>query len=197
MLLSSCGLPGSGSARVVDDDTVPTRLLDRHSPSSGSTATIGVPERVPVVFWLVDEDRLTPTAAQASCAEPADVVVGRLLGALAAGPTDEARAAGRSTAIPPESVPQLVEIRAGTAVVEVDPETPISADRLPFAVGQIVLSVTSAPGVSSVSLVNDDAPVQQPLPGGALTDEPVSADDYAALVPERYDETGEVGCSVS
>jgi spore germination protein GerM len=119
--------------------------------------------------------------------------VERLLGYLTAGPTDGARAAGRSTALPPESRLSLVGLTAGTAEVEVDPETGISADRLPVAIGQVVLTVTSAPGVSAVALVSDGAPVQVPLPGGALTGEPVTAQDYASLLPDRY-RGQELGC---
>jgi hypothetical protein len=193
VLLCSCGLPGAGSAKRVDDETVPRRLLEPEAPVSAATENSALPGPVPVVFWLVDEDRLTPAAAGASCTGTSEGVVTSLLAQLAAGPTDEARAAGRSTAIPPESVPTLVGIRAGTARVEVEPETSISADRLPAAVGQIVLTVTSAPGVDFVAVVSDDQPVQLPLPGGALTEDPVTAEDYADLVPDRYREPG-VGC---
>lgn len=193
-MLCSCGLPGAGSVKQVDDETVPRRLLAPGAPSSATTESAAAPGLVPVVFWLVDEDMLTPAAAGASCTQPPEVVVTSLLNQLAAGPADEERAAGRSTAIPPGSVPELVDITAGTALVEVDPETSISADRLPAAVGQIVLTVTSAPGVDFVAVVNDDAPAQLPLPGGALTDDPVTAEEYAALVPDRYQGPDDVGC---
>jgi spore germination protein GerM len=193
MLLASCGLPGQGSVRTVDDESVPSGLLESAAPSSDATGPAPVPGRVPVVYWLVDEDRLTPAASEASCAEAPQAVVTRLLEELTIGPTDEARAAGRSTAIPPESAPILVDISAGTARVEVGSETSISADRLPAAVGQIVLTVTSAPGVDSAELVSDGASVQLPLPGGALIEGPVTADDYATLVPARY-QADDVGC---
>ena len=134
VLVPSCGLPGAGSVKQVDDESVPRRLLDP-VPHRRPPRERLVPGPVPVVFWLVDEDRLTPAAAGASCTQTPEVVVTSLLDQLAAGPTDEERAAGRSTAIPPESVPELVDITAGTALVEVDPETSISADRLPGSRG--------------------------------------------------------------
>ena len=193
-LLLSCGLPGGGSVSTVDQDTIPYGLLDSDSPSPGSTDGDDVPGRVSLVFWLVDDDRLDPVPADASCAEPPHELAEHLLHELAAGPTDEDRAEGRSTALPPESMLALVRLKEGTAEVEIDPETAISADRLPAAVGQIVLTVTSAPGVRSVALVNDAVPVQAPLPGGALTDGPVTAADYLALLPDRYQEPLELGC---
>jgi hypothetical protein len=193
-LLSSCGLPGEGSVTTVDDDEVPYRLLESDAPSAAATETSTTPGPVPMVFWLVNDDRLVPSATDASCDQAPEVVVERLLGELAAGPTDEARAAGRSSAIPPESTLALVDITEGTARVEVDAETAINADRLPVAVGQIVLTLTSVAGVRSVVLVSGAGPVQVPLPGGALTEDPVTATDYTVLLPDRIEQLREVGC---
>ena len=197
LLAPSCGLPAGGSVTRVDDDTVPYGLLDSAAAQPGASDDGEVPGPVPVVFWLVANDRLAPEALEApdaTCADEPRAVVELLLGELVAGPTDDARAAGRSTALPPESRLALVAISDGIAEVTVDPETDISADRLPSAIGQIVLTVTSAPGVTAVALVDDGAPVQVPLPDGALTGEPVAADDYAALVPDRY--RSAFGCSL-
>jgi hypothetical protein len=193
-LLSSCGLPGEGSVTTVEDQAVPYHLLDSDGPSSAATGTSTTPGPVPMVFWLVKGDRLVPAATDVSCDQAPEVVVERLLGELAAGPTDEARAAGRSTAIPPESALALVDITQDTVRVMVDPETDISADRLPAAVGQVVLTVTSAAGVRSVVLVSEAGPVQVPLPGGALNEGPVTAADYTVLMPDRYEQPREVGC---
>ncbi len=103
----------------------------------------------------------------------------------AAGPRDDARAAGRSTALPPESTLTLRRVREGVAEieVEVDPETAISADRLPAAVGQVVLTAISTSGVRAVVFVSGGEPVRVPLPGGALVARPVTAADYKELLP--------------
>ncbi len=194
VLVPSCGLPDGGSVTRVDDDEVPYGLLESATAPPG-TRDDEVPGLVPVVFWLGANDRLAPERVVVSCAEGPEAVVAHLLDDLAAGPTEEARAAGRSTALPPESRLALAAVNGDTAEVEVDPHTSISPDRLPGAVGQIVLTVTSAPGIRAVALVHDGAPVQVPLPGGALTGDPVTADDYAALVPDRYREA--VGCPQS
>ncbi len=147
----------------------------------------------PVVFWLVDDEHLTPAAVDVSCAAPPYEVVEHLLRALGAGPDDPARAAGRATAVPPSTPLTLVEVADGVATVAMDPTTPITADRLPLAVGQLALSVTSAPGVDRVLVSIAGEAVQVPLPGGALTARPVSADDYAELVPDRYRDRGKPG----
>ena len=184
LLLASCGLPGDGDVEQVSDDAVPYELLEPVAPSPGGDVDDGGKDATPRVFWLLDDGRLISDTAEPSCGEEPSVVVERVLDELAAGPGDDARAAGRSTAIPPESVLELVRIDDGTAEVMVDPETAISADRLPAAVGQIVLTVTSAPGVRSVVLVSSTEPVPVPLPGGPLAEGPVTAEDYADLLVE-------------
>lgn len=190
---SSCGLPAGGSATRVADDSVPYRLLETTSGAPGATDESEVPEHLPVVFWVDDHDRLVPEASEQLCAEDATPSIRRLLEDLAAGPSYGARSDGRSTTLPPESTLALIAVSGGTAEVEFDPETSISPDRLPIAVGQIVLTVASAPGIDAVTLVSDGAPVQMPLPGGALADGPVTAESYAGLVPDRYQRVA--GCS--
>ena len=190
VLLASCGLPGEGDVERVSDGDVPYDLLESAAASPGGDD--GDPAAAPRVFWLEDDQLVAHTAAT-SCREDPAVVVALVLDELAAGPRDDARAAGLFTAIPPESTLALVEIEGGTATVEVDPETEISPVRLPAAVGQIVLTVTSAPGVESVVIVSDGTTVPVPLPGGALADGPVTADDYADLRPrDRTSQTA--GC---
>jgi hypothetical protein len=197
--LAGCGLPGGGEVQTVEREAVPYRLLDS-GPSSGvGTAEVPVPRLVPVVFWLDAEDRVAPAASEGSCTDAPEELVERLLAELAAGPGEGARAAGRSTALPPETNLEVVEIADGIAQVELSPGAAISADRLPIAVGQVVLSVTSSPEVVRVVFRTSGEAVQVPLPGGALTTRPVSADDYAVLVPDRYrdpDAAGELSASI-
>ena len=197
LLVAGCGLPGDTEVRAVDATTVPYKLLD---PEAQSRPGLNgpVPAGTPVVFWLVHDDRLAPTAVAASCTDPADDVVGRLLGLLAAAPDEAARSAGRSSAIPSSSELDLVGVADGVALVEFDPATSLTADRLPFAMGQLVLTVTSAPGIEAVRVGAAGETVEVPLPGGALTDRPVTADDYATFLPERFLDTGgmstDIGC---
>ena len=82
--------------------------------------------------------------------------------------------------------------------MDLDPVTIADAERLPLAVGQIVLSVTSAPGVDAVRLVTSGQPVDLPLPSGALATRDVTPEDYAALVLERItdgDGLDTIGCA--
>ena len=50
------------------------------------------------------------------------------------------------------------------------------------AVGQIVLTATSLPGVRAVLLTHDGEPLEAPLPSGELTSSPLTAADYEPLL---------------
>ncbi len=193
-LLTACGLPGNGKVTRVDDDEVPYHLLDPPSPSSGATQPPSYPGVTPVVYWLI-EDRLVPEAAGGSCTADASSAVGDLLGQLSLGPPSDVLQSGGGSAVPSDTPLALVGLDDGLAQVEADFGTTIAADRLPTAVGQIVLTVTSAADVSSVVLLSDGRPIQVPLPTGVLTEQAVTADDYAELVPDRFRQPGRAGCA--
>ena len=125
---------------------------------------------------------------------PTEELAERLLNALEEGPSDDVRGTGGSSALPSDPQLGLVAVSGATAEVDLEPETSLSAERLPVAIGQVVLTLTSAPGVDAVVFVTDGGEVQVPLPGGVLTDEPVGAADYADLLPARLRSPGAVGC---
>jgi spore germination protein GerM len=194
LLVAGCGLPGTTEVRAVDATAVPYNLLDPEAQSR--PGQIGpVPVGTPVVFWLVHDDRLAPTAVPVSCSDPVDDVLSQQLALLAAAPDEVARAAGRSSTIPSSSQLELVDVADGVATVEFDPATSLTADRLPLAMGQLVLTVTSAPGIEAVQVSAAGDTVEVPLPDGALTERPVSANDYAILLPERFLGSGRRGLS--
>jgi len=62
------------------------------------------------------------------------------------------------------------------------PESGVSADRLPLAVGQLVLTALSVQGVDRIRLVRDGQLIGAPLPGGQQTTDPLVAADYASLL---------------
>lgn len=190
LVASGCGLPNGGATRVEDED-VPYQLLAPAGRPSESPSPTGT--RRPsgaLVFWVDADDRLVPSEASTSCDDPTDVQVGYLLDLLSSGPTDEVRSEGWSSAWVPPADLSLDAIEGSAAVISVDATTRTSADRLPLAIGQVTLSVTTATDVSEVVFTNEAGePLAVPLPGGALTDAPVRSIDYARLA----DGAGEAG----
>ena len=184
--ISACGLPGERRTRVVDDASVPYELIESdESPARPNTLAPQVPRHAPVVFWTREDRVLVPAAVDLSCTQTTADVVRGLLEALASSPRDSERDAGLGSAIPPAAQLTLVGVDDRTAEVELDPLAIGDAERLPLAVGQVVLSVTSAPGVDAVQLVTSGELVDLPLPGGALATGSATAEDYEALLPHR------------
>ncbi|QSR30766.1 hypothetical protein CFI00_09730 [Nocardioides sp. S5] len=152
---------------------------------------------VPVVLWLRGDDVLVPAPVDASCEDPSSEVVEATLRTLAAAPSTQERDRGLASALPPSARLELVATSDGLARVDVDLIDLGDPERLPFAVGQLVLSVTSAPGVDAVEMTTSGRLVEAPLPGGALADGAVTADDYAELLSgpdETADVPSDLGC---
>ncbi len=200
---SACGLPDEERSRTVDAEAVPYNLLTpAEQEPEDSDAGPAHPRGEPVVFWLRRDGRLTTAPVGATCDDPVAQVVEDVLTALSASPTSEDGAAGLTSAVPPSARLELVALEDGVAVVDLDPVALGDAERLPLAVGQLVLSVTSAPGVVGLRLVTSDEDVDVPLPDGALADRPVTADDYVELLPQGLVSgtgtgrtlSGDVGC---
>lgn len=178
---AACGVPGDGRARTLDPTQVPYVLSSpagspAGSPAPATSATTPAATDGTRVYFVDADLRLVPVAGDAE-----DSAAG-LLRRLVTGPSDAERAAGLQTTIGAEVALELTSLDAGLAVVDVtDLAQGLSADRLPLAVGQIVLTLTSAPGVDAVRLQRRGADREVPLPGGALTGAELTAADYASL----------------
>ena len=181
LLPCACGLPRDGAATSVPATAVPYNLLSP-APSDASTPTPTERTTAPRLYLVNVEDELVPARTPVA-AQGLDAIENLLLERLTAGPTERQRGLGLASALPPGTRIRLVRTDGGTATIEVQrgPQEP-SADRLPLAVGQVVLTATSVQGITTVQLTRDGRPVEVPLPGGALTSAPLTAADYASLV---------------
>jgi hypothetical protein len=180
-LVTACGVPDDpDKANRISPDDVPYGLLgDTASPrGTGNESSPASPR----VFWLDGEDELVPRRPRIEGHSTQPTVV-LLLAALAEGPSPRARALGLGSTLAPDITIDLVELSGRQALIDVDfgSQEP-SADRLPLAMGQIVLTAVSAPGVDQVQITHDGAVIDVPTPGGALKAGPLSQDDYASLL---------------
>ncbi|GAB3591765.1 hypothetical protein GCM10027446_10770 [Angustibacter peucedani] len=187
-LLGGCGLPQDGEARPVDDGAVPYGLLGPAATAAPPSTKLGRTEASQPQTYLLRGDQLleaVPSAVDLSQEVTTPRVLSALFAQLAAGPTEAERADGLSTALAPGVQITLVSVHDQVVDLQVqaalkDP----SADRLPLAIGQLVLTATSVDGIDGVRLVRDGVPVEVPLPGGALTSSPLHRSDYRELLPE-------------
>lgn len=180
--LGACGLPDDGASRRIDPRAVPYGLLDTAHPQAPAGPTTDAGELAPQVYLLDADQRLVGVPVTPRGAGPL-AEFDDLLDRLAQGPTDVQRAQGLATAFAPDVEIRLLGISGGTARIEVrSAEKEPPANRLPLAIGQVVLTATSLPEVARVQLMTDGRPAEVPLPGGALTSMPLVRGDYAALV---------------
>lgn len=174
LLAAAACSTGPSDLRTVGEESVPFDLLDPALPPAITVAPAA--DGAPFTACLLDaEDRIVLVQAQTPSALTPRAALRRLL-------PDEVPAGSR-TALPDGSPIRAVEVSAGVARVALSPDVAaLGADRLPLAIGQVVCTLTGLPGIGQVTFRLDDAPVEVPTASGSLTAQPVSRDDYAALL---------------
>lgn len=179
-VMAGCGAPSSSPTVALEN--VPYNLL---SPAPTAAApTVSPTTAVPYIYF-VDTDHLVRVPALDVTDFDDLSAVAVVLAQLSAGPSDKARGAGLSTALGPDVVITAIGLSddGSTAILDIDAgsQEP-AAGRLPLAVGQIVLSVTSITGINRVRLTVRGVRIEVPLPGGALVGRDLSSADYASLL---------------
>jgi spore germination protein GerM len=109
--------------------------------------------------------------------------VADLLAELADGPSAAERDQQLSTALPPDVRLTVGRLSGGTATIDIAvPAQAPSGVASRRAVGQVVLTATSLPGVDAVRLTFAGDPVEAPLPSGELTSDALTESDYEAFL---------------
>ncbi|MGY1843656.1 GerMN domain-containing protein [Modestobacter sp. SYSU DS0875] len=181
LALTSCGVPTGGPPEAIPSSQVPSALASPSTPpSSAVPAQPGVEQ--PQVYLVAPSDVLVPRPREVPDGGTADRLAD-LLGDLTEGPTRAERDDQLSTALPPGTELSLADLSGSTATIafEDDADAPSGRDSR-RTVAQIVLTATSLAEVDAVLLSRNGLPVEAPLPSGALTSAPLTADDYAPLL---------------
>ncbi|MER7243205.1 GerMN domain-containing protein [Kribbella sp. NPDC000426] len=179
VLLAGCGVPVQRQPAPIDPGAMPSRLQGTGSPTSGpASATPGKPA-IQVVFTR--KDQLVTFVRDAPSPAPTDRLQ-TVISALLAGPNPTEQADGVTSALPPELTLTVAGVQGKRVDLELAGETDgRSATENVLAVGQIVLSVTALSTIDEVTFSRNGQPVEALLADGALTAEPLTAADYAAL----------------
>ncbi|PZF94739.1 GerMN domain-containing protein [Micromonospora deserti] len=175
VLLAGCGVPTEGAPR-----TVPPPPGPFPSPATGAP----VPPAGPVteVLCLVRDDRLVTVERRVDGVPTVDAQLAHLL----AGPTAAERDRGLTTALPgavTTATARVSEARAEVDVGAPGEETGRSDEVLAF--GQIVCTLTARDDIDTVSFLRAGTPLGVPRADGSLTQQPLTAADYADLVAPR------------
>ncbi len=180
VLATACGIPAGGPPVTIAPSDVPYGLA---STQPTTTAVPPPPSRSdqPRIYLATADDVLVPRG-RAVAEGTLEERLTHLLADLAAGPSNEELEDQLTTALPPEVTltPTLVDGDIATVDISTGEDSPSERESR-RAVGQIVLTATSLPGIRGVLLTRDGEPLEAPLPSGELTSEPLEAEDYAAF----------------
>ena len=178
---SACGLPTGGPPETIAPSDVPYGLTSAAPTRTQETST---PPRSdePRIYLVAVDEALVPRGRAVEAGSPEERL-DRLVDELAAGPNGAELGEQLSTALPPEMRLSVTAVDGRTAAIDISgSENAPSGLESRRAVGQIVLTATSLPGIGAILLTRDGVPVEAPLPSGELTSEPLTAEDYAALL---------------
>jgi spore germination protein GerM len=175
LVLAGCGL-GRGGVVDIDPLSLPQRLLVTPAPSPTTAAEVTLDAGT--VYFSSDE--LLVPATRTLTAAPGQGALQELLDDLSAGPDAHDRDRGFSTALPPATRLRVTALQDGVATVDLAMDQPPPDQTT--AIAQIVLTVTSLPGVTGVRLTFNGAPINAPLATGAQTNRLLTRADYQAML---------------
>lgn len=178
---SACGLPTGGAPETIAPSDVPYGLTSTTPTRTQETST---PPRSdePRIYLVAVDEVLVPRGRAVEAGSPEERL-NRLVGELATGPNSAELGEQLSSALPPGMRLSVTAVDGRTAAIDISgSENAPSGLESRRAVGQIVLTATSLPGIGAILLTRNGAPVEAPLPSGELTSEPLTAGDYAALL---------------
>jgi spore germination protein GerM len=174
---AGCGVPAEDAPRPFTPiGTAPIDVTPSVSPNDTISATPGGSFEL---LYLVRDGRLTPIRRTTQQAPSIDEQLAHLL----AGPTDAERDTGLTSTLTGLTITRQVRLQAGTATVEIGnrPEVAARSDEV-LAYGQIVCTLTARPDVDTVTFSHDGQPVGIPRADASLTQNPLTAADYATLI---------------
>ncbi len=201
LLVAGCGLPNDDQFTAIQPGDIPFGIADTTTtstttttippattttaPEATTTTTTTIPTETVSLFYILN-GRLQPVLRPL----PLPVTPQAALAALQRGPEEKDQPPGLRSAVPAGSV-GTVQVAAGVATVDVAPafvqpttaegQVPVPNVDQPLAFGEVVLTLTSLPGIGQVRFTVGGQPQAALVADGSLVDVPVSADNYAGL----------------
>lgn len=175
--LTACGVPISDQAESVRE--VPFGLLD---PDASEPEEVATPAEGPLVqIYLVDPSGLSLVPVERRLTEAA---LSSVLQSLLLGPNRAERDQGLISAFADPTAVSSVDLVGGVASVDLTQQfTILDGPTQRLAIAQIVVTLTSRPGVGRVSFTLQGQPIDIPRGDGTLAAGSVSRDNYRELLP--------------
>lgn len=171
LVAAACGIPMEAEPEILDVKIQPVQESESVAP--GDLASVSI--------YLVRNDALVRVTRDL----PSPPSLTSIFDSLLERVTEPERRANLRTAIPPGT--RTIEVTEDGSTLRIDLSqefASVGGEEEIFAVAQIVLTATSIEGVDLVAFQLDGVPTDVPVANGALSADPVGADDYAALVSD-------------
>ena len=188
LILASCSVPKSGPFETISNDDIPFGLnaAQTTAPQPATETTVANLDPQGTVYEMVDLyfiRNVTVTKVQRSIISPLDA--NGALAALTEGLIDDSTTVGLRSAIP-ASLEARVDVDRGVATVNATRAflNSLSAVDQRLAIAQIVLTLTSRPGIGQVVFYVDGKAIAVPRGRGDLSGagDAVTFDDYANII---------------
>lgn len=177
--LAGCGVPTDDRAETMDD--VPFGLLDPQASEPAETAA--PPEGPAVQIYLVDPSGLRLVPVERRLVE-SEASLPDVVEVLLTGPTRAERRQGLTTAFVDDDAVGSSDLVGGVASVDLTQQfTVLDGPTQRLAIAQMVLTLTSRPGVGRVAFTLQGQPIDIPRGDGTLAQGSVARDNYRELLP--------------
>jgi spore germination protein GerM len=168
-VVAGCGIPLDPAPEVVDVEFA--AAADAGGPIPGDLAAVSI--------YLIRNDSPVSVTRDLPTPPTLDIVFDSLLGPV----TEPEQRAGLRTAIPRGTETIAIDDDGATLLIDLNREfAAVGGEEEILAVAQIVLTATSFGGIESVAFQLEGVPTDVPVADGALSADPVGADDYASLI---------------
>lgn len=169
LLIVACGVPLDEEAEHLMIELEEAPQIEEPQPEDLAAVSV----------YLVRDDVLVHVTRDL----PVPTTLDEILDSLLAGVSQPEERANLRTSIPPGTTLLGLEMDGGTASINLSSDfASVGGEQEILAVAQIVLTVTSTDSVSRVEFQLEGVPTDVPVAGGALSVDPVAADQYEELI---------------
>ncbi|MDA8310106.1 MAG: GerMN domain-containing protein [Actinomycetota bacterium] len=175
LVAAACGVDVQASPTVVNPKQVPFGLLHRSTPTTAPARSGQY-----VTIYLVGSEHLVAVSRDV----PTPVTAAGILHALGTGPTPEEASEGLRSPISTAVPLTLWQLATTTITVNVAGSfTTLAGQDQAEAAAQLVYTLTSLPGITSVGIRIDGKSATVPTAKGTLSAGPLDRGDYETLAP--------------
>lgn len=176
--LIGCGIEAERDARTLDPETVPFDLLE---PEVTPPPPEPVEDRAgtSVEVYFVSDGELTSVTRRV----PDAGELGVLVDLLVEGPAGDESVDGLRTALSEDQVAEVTTARGAASIDLTEAFSELSQEDQATAIGQLVFTMTSRPGIGRVGFTLEAEPIEVPRGDGSLTADALSRDDFPDRSP--------------